>query len=63
LEEMATAISKLYGCPSGIDLSSLGTLCSLVERGSGKELFEYKPLIGKRMPYWQGKISQCDLQA
>jgi len=63
LEEVATAISKLYGCPDGIDLSSLGTLCSLVERCSGKEPFEYKPLIGKRMPYWQGKISQCDLQA
>ena len=49
LEEVAAALSNLYGCSAGVDLSSLGTLCTLVENSSGKTSYAYKPVTGQRM--------------
>ena len=49
LEEVSIALAGLYGCATGINHSSLAALCAAVENSSSKEIFEYKPVTGKRM--------------
>jgi homocitrate synthase NifV len=46
LEEVVTALEKLYGYHCGVNSGHLGALADLVAQASARPLFPYRPIVG-----------------